>query len=215
MNDVPQSSHLIVSIPSDGAGLVIGKAGGTFKQIENDSKAKPFLQCDGDLINLKESKEKLFILAGSESAIIAAMKMAIGILIDRKTNTVRSDGTPKPNNPDYIDWLIPEQMCGILIGKGGQSIKDINSKSGANVAIHPEDKTKTPQPMERYFFLTFTIVCSIFNVCRLVEITGTPEQCRDALALVTAVATGRPASRSFIVPFGSLRNLLLMLSGSE
>lgn len=57
------------------------------------------------------------------------------------------------SNFDLIKWVIPQSLCGKLIGKGGNGIKHINTSSGAWVKIaHIEEIS--PGENERYDSLT-------------------------------------------------------------
>jgi transcription antitermination factor NusA-like protein len=133
--------HFIISIPTDAVGLAIGKLGRNFKKIEEETGAKPFLQSFEDTNSALH--ERMLILTGTEEAVISAMRSFLPAFVERKTNTFNKEETKDPNNEITKKWLIAENLCSILIGKGGRVIQEINSVSGAIVKIaHPEEGQK-------------------------------------------------------------------------
>jgi hypothetical protein len=80
--------------------------------------------------------ERMLILTGTEESVIKAMRSFLPAFADRKTNSFHSIGKMRKR-------LIPENLCSILIGKGGRVIQEINSSTGAVVKVaHPEEGQK-------------------------------------------------------------------------
>jgi len=157
---------LVVSIPTDAVGLVIGKGGKNLITVQEESNAKLFLQSHEN--TLPGFHERLVIINGDKPSIISAIKLLMPSLIDRKSSSYADTGE------EIVKWLIPSQLCGVLIGKNGYLIKKINTTSGACVKIaHAEEAAKGSEE-------------------RLVYIRGKKSQVEAALKMVTSSAKGRP-----------------------
>lgn len=171
------TQHLVVSIPTDAVGLIIGKSGKNLTKISQESQAKVFLQSHHDVQN--GSHERMLIVDGDEESIIKAMRMIMTSLVERKASSFANDilssvDSNGEKTSELVKWLIPDQLCGVLIGKGGDGIKSINSASGAWVKIaHVEEASPGSEE-------------------RLVYIRGTNAQVKVALKMVKDVARGRP-----------------------
>jgi polyribonucleotide nucleotidyltransferase len=159
----------MIAVPTDAIGLLIGKAGKTLTKISKESGARVSLQAYDDIEY--GSRERAVIIHGIRHSIVTALKLIIAIFVARKTTCMTSlDSTPSTNvfnsgenettkeistnnsNFELLKWIIPQSMCGKLIGKGGDGIKLINSKSGAWVKIaHIEEIS--PGTDERYSML--------------------------------------------------------------
>lgn len=62
-------------------------------------------------------------------------------------------------------FSVPAGKCGIVIGKGGETIRSINNQSGAHVEL---DRNQQQNPYEKVFILR-----------------GTPEQIQQAQELIS------------------------------
>ena len=60
------------------------------------------------------------------------------------------------NNPNAYVMKVPHELVGMLIGKGGETIKDLKKESGARIDISKEPSTEN-------------------STDRLVHISGPPE----------------------------------------
>lgn len=181
----------VFSIPTEAVGLIIGKSGKNLLKISQDSKSKVSLQSHHDV--QLGSHERIVIVEGDKSSIMQALRMVVPTLIDRKSSSsseeIKASDSPPASDTESVElikWLIPQQMCGVLIGKGGDGIKAINTQSGAWVKIaHVEEASPGAEE-------------------RLVYIRGTKSQCENALNMVRDIARGRA--------FDSTQNLSTILS---
>ncbi|XP_070177451.1 far upstream element-binding protein 1-like isoform X4 [Littorina saxatilis] len=73
-------------------------------------------------------------------------------------------GFGDPNFQDQTQYLVPADKCGLVIGKGGETIRDINRQSGAHVEL---DRNPPPNMAEKLF-----------------NIRGTPQQIQHAIQLI-------------------------------
>ncbi|XP_076455449.1 far upstream element-binding protein 1-like isoform X3 [Babylonia areolata] len=73
-------------------------------------------------------------------------------------------GFGDPNFQDQTQYSVPADKCGLVIGKGGETIRDINRQSGAHVEL---DRNPPPNMAEKFF-----------------NIRGTPQQIQHAIQLI-------------------------------
>lgn len=150
---------VMLAIPSDSVGLLIGKSGAHFKQMSEFSGAEISLQHATDI--LPRSAERALVITGSIESLLKAMKITLsrlGITLDtsnqREIHPEEDDlqAMSETSNRDQskprgaiTKWIIPQSMCGALIGKTGQGIKKINSETGAWVKVaHNEEYSVDP-----------------------------------------------------------------------
>jgi far upstream element-binding protein len=110
--DANEEFEEIIDIDEGTAGAVIGKGGSTIRMIEEVSGAK---------INVEDER---VTVTGSAEAVEAAVRAVHAVLDQAEEN---SDGPP--------DMTIDPDSTGMVVGKGGSMIKQIEQESGAKVQI--------------------------------------------------------------------------------
>jgi len=130
------------------------------------------------------SRERALFITGSPRLIQSAMQIIMLRLQTQLTTTqsehMRQQAIENGQNLDklVIQWIIPQQATGLLIGKNGARIKMINERSGAWVKIaHPEETA--PSIGERYVY-----------------IRGSAAQTACAVDIVRSIAGGRASNAS-------------------
>ncbi|KAL7667851.1 hypothetical protein ACOME3_008580 [Neoechinorhynchus agilis] len=175
-------------IPDSFVGLVIGKGGEKIAKIQTDSACK--VQIAQELIKGEagENMDRLCTLTGNREAISRAKSIITEILEggirrrNAKLEEKKKDnlyGEYGNKRPDLIELTknVPTDRAGYVIGKGGETIKDINRRSGAHVET--DRAMKAGEPGE-------------FRVFR---IRGTKEQVELALEMIAEKV--QPPSRSY------------------
>jgi len=158
---------ILLSIPTDAVGLLIGKEGKTFNEISVQSNAKLSLQLHHDIC--KGSRERSVIIEGDVKSIARAIKIIIHKLSCRNLS-----GDVGSEKTELIKWVVSQSRCSMIIGRGGNGIKAIHASSGAWVKIaHIEEAC----PGEGQ---------------RLLYIRGTKSQNEIALNMVRQIAGGHP-----------------------
>ncbi len=98
----------------------------------------------------------------------------IQLSIDGEYRLVQQPATQYPSTSISIELNIPNAKVGVIIGKGGQTIRELQQKSGARIVISKKmDTTKEDNP-------------------RMVTITGPPRFVETAHALIQAKIRGDP-----------------------
>lgn len=154
-----------VTCPSMLVGRLIGRSGATIKSLQQDTNTKIQIdhQASGDM-------KKVSITGKTVEAIEEAKQMIKGIL--------ESDGpSSAPGEVSQTVDCLPG-IVGRVIGRGGETIKALQSASGANIVVDQN----FPQ-----------------GVPRKVKITGQPEAVDRAVNMVTELINGEPGSAQKVI----------------
>ncbi|XP_041754289.1 far upstream element-binding protein 3 isoform X2 [Coregonus clupeaformis] len=189
-------SSLDVAVPRFAVGIVIGRNGEMIKKIQNDSGVRIQFKPDDGI-----SPDRIAQVMGQPDRCQHAVH-----LINELVHTAQDrDGFGGPVGPrgrgrgrgdwnmgapgglQEVTYTIPADKCGLVIGKGGETIKNINQQSGAHVELQRNPPPNT-DPNVRVF-----------------SIRGTPQQMEMARQLIDEKigASGMGGNSSFgLNPFG-------------
>nr|XP_022287940.1 uncharacterized protein LOC111100403 isoform X4 [Crassostrea virginica] len=177
-----------IPVPRTAAGMVIGKNGVTIKRIQQESGAKVQFKADDG-----HSPERVCAITGSPDKVQKAAQMIQHLLIEynqREGGTGRGLGRGRGgggtvrgrgefgggpgrglgrgdgfrSSQGETQFAVPADKCGLVIGKGGETIRRINQESGAHVELQ---KHPGPNPELKLF-----------------SITGTPDQIQHAIQMI-------------------------------
>uniref|UniRef100_A0A8D2ZR11 K Homology domain-containing protein n=1 Tax=Scophthalmus maximus TaxID=52904 RepID=A0A8D2ZR11_SCOMX len=141
-------SSLDVVVPRFAVGIIIGRNGEMIKKIQNDA---------GVRIQFKQGTK---IMRCTSSIIEPTMLQ--GYHMGRKGPTSWSS----PGGLQEVTYAVPADKCGLVIGKGGETIKNIKEQSRAHVELQRNPPPNTDP-----------------NV-RIFSIRGTPQQLEKARQLI-------------------------------
>lgn len=174
---------LKVLIPSYAAGSIIGKGGQTIVQLQKET---------GATIKLSKSKdfypgttERVCLIQGTVEALngvhnFIAEKVREMPQNTQKTETVSILQPQTTVNPDRIKQaklIVPNSTAGLIIGKGGATVKAVMEQSGAWVQLSQKPEGINLQE-------------------RVVTISGEPEQNRKAVEIIVQKIQEDPQSSS-------------------
>ncbi|KAI1905042.1 hypothetical protein AGOR_G00011870 [Albula goreensis] len=183
-------SSLDVAVPRFAVGIVIGRNGEMIKKIQNDAGVRIQFKPDDGI-----SPDRIAQVMGQPDRCQHAVH-----LINELVHTAQErDGFGGPVGPrgrgrgrgewnmgapgglQEVTYTIPADKCGLVIGKGGETIKNINQQSGAHVELQRNPPPNTDP-----------------NV-RIFSIRGTPQQIDLARQLIDEKigGTGMGGSSSF------------------
>lgn len=155
-------------IPRAAVGHVIGRDGANIRQVQQDTNTK---------IRFKDpvgnSEDRVCIIRGKAEFAQEAERLINKTISDRPVVTT-------------ITLSVPQQACGRIIGRGGESIRELCAVSHAKVLI---DRHNKPSP----------------DGMRVVTITGTDEQIRLAKDLISEKVRDEQAMRRKIEMTASAR----------
>ncbi|KAJ3216037.1 Far upstream element-binding protein 1 [Dinochytrium kinnereticum] len=180
-----QSSE--ITIPSSMVGLVIGKGGENMKRIEKETGVK--IQFSQD--QPPSDPERRTTIMGSEDGIKLARKMIFEIVDgtskrpqdvpgsrDEPSRTSGPTGhygprptSSIPSGSSTSPMEVPSSKVGLVIGRMGETIKTLQEKSGAKIAVVPDTDSRG-------------------GATRLVNITGSPDTIEKAKGLIQELLNG-------------------------
>uniref|UniRef100_A0A1B0GQ72 K Homology domain-containing protein n=1 Tax=Phlebotomus papatasi TaxID=29031 RepID=A0A1B0GQ72_PHLPP len=149
----PGNEQMEVFVPKVAVGVVIGKGGDMIKKIQGETGCKlQFIQGRGD-----SPGDRRCYIQGSKQQVDDAKRMIDDLIenVMRRENGERGmnrngggGGGGGGNFSDYgkpmreeVSFVVPASKCGIIIGRGGDTIKQINQQSGAHCEMDRKAQT--------------------------------------------------------------------------
>ncbi|KAL8152279.1 hypothetical protein V2J09_010039 [Rumex salicifolius] len=165
-----QSITKKIDIPNGRVGVIIGKGGETIKYLQLQSGAK--IQVTRDMDADPNSFTRTVDLVGSPDQIAKAEQLIGDVLAEAEAggSAVVSRRMTGQVGSEQFSMMVPNNKVGLVIGKGGETIKSIQARSGARVQVIPLH----PPPGDT-------------STERTVQIDGSAEQVEAAKQLVNEV----------------------------
>ncbi|KAL2513382.1 KH domain-containing protein [Abeliophyllum distichum] len=172
-SDTQILSHKM-EVPSDKVGVIIGKAGDTIRslqdntgakiQIVRDADADPHsatrpLELIGTLENIKKA-EKLI-----KDVIAEADAGGSPSLVARGFSTVQAAG-----GGEQLEIQVPIEKVGLIIGKGGETIRNLQTRTGARIQLLQQNPPEGDKSRKR-----------------IVRVTGNKKQIETATEMIKEV----------------------------
>lgn len=139
-NAYPRGSNeekIEIIIPHAVIGLVIGKGGENIKRIQNESGA--IVRVDPNTVD--EKGNKVCTITGTKQAVDEAHAQIANVIenagSERKRSRMQLDGS------EY-KMKIPASRTGAIIGKGGETIKQIKQQSNCDIELDKNAKECAP-----------------------------------------------------------------------
>eukprot|EP00244_Chara_vulgaris_P003392 TRINITY_DN1614_c0_g1_i4.p1 TRINITY_DN1614_c0_g1~~TRINITY_DN1614_c0_g1_i4.p1 ORF type:complete len:367 (-),score=24.60 TRINITY_DN1614_c0_g1_i4:484-1527(-) len=165
-SDTASTVRFLISNAS--AGSVIGKGGSTISEFQIQSGAR--IQLSRNREFFPGTTERVILLSGSVSAILTALHLILS-----KISSEDSGGSPPDTSKtSQVRLIVPNAVCGGIIGKGGATIRSFVEDSGANIKLSSQDQA-LPGVTDR-----------------VVTITGTLDQQLRAVALIVTKMSEDP-----------------------
>ncbi|KAG8472671.1 hypothetical protein CXB51_034551 [Gossypium anomalum] len=132
-----------MEVPNAKVGVLIGKAGDTIRYLQYNSGAKIQIMRDADAD--RDAPTRPVEIIGTLSSIIKAEKLINAViaevadaggspsLVARGLATTQAAGAA-----DQIEIQVPNEKVGLIIGRGGETIKGLQTKSGARIQLIPQ-----------------------------------------------------------------------------
>nr|XP_021529757.1 far upstream element-binding protein 3 isoform X4 [Aotus nancymaae] len=148
-----------VSVPRFAVGIVIGRNGEMIKKIQNDAGVRIQFKPDDGI-----SPERAAQVMGppdrcqhaahiiNELILTAQERDGFGgLAVARGRGRGRGDwSVGAPGGVQEITYTVPADKCGLVIGKGGESIKSINQQSGAHVELQRNPPPNSDPNLRRF-----------------------------------------------------------------
>ncbi|ORX88492.1 hypothetical protein K493DRAFT_77807 [Basidiobolus meristosporus CBS 931.73] len=152
----PGQSTVYINVPNNKVGLVIGKGGETIRMLQERSGAR--ITVTPDSARDPSSHDRPVSVIGDELAIERARAL-IEEVISGDPYRGRGQGFGGPygaggygGNYENVTIQVPNDTVGLLIGKGGETIKMLQQQSGAKIQI--EQVTGGAPGPERNIFIS-------------------------------------------------------------
>lgn len=133
-------------IPNNMVGLVIGKGGENILRIQLQLSVVVTIAKENEMQPGDTTRQ--ILLRGSSSAVAEAKKRIEDIIqnqLSRNSGHSGSGGGRELDHPFVVKLPVPNDKVGIIIGKGGMTIKGIQERSRAVVQIPPGADEDNPQ----------------------------------------------------------------------
>uniref|UniRef100_A0A8C2X3V2 K Homology domain-containing protein n=1 Tax=Cyclopterus lumpus TaxID=8103 RepID=A0A8C2X3V2_CYCLU len=156
-------ASLDVPVPRFAVGIVIGRNGEMIKKIQNDAGVRIQFKADDGI-----SPERVAMVMGQPdrcqhavhliNELIQTAQERDGFGSALRSGRVRGRGDWTMGSPgplQEVTYTIPADKCGLVIGKGGETIKSINQQSGAHVELQRNPPPST-DPNTRVFTIRGT-----------------------------------------------------------
>lgn len=128
-----------LKVPNAMVGFVIGKGGEHIQKLQSQTGAHVQIAREQDM--KPGDTHRSIVLKGNPDAVAECKRMIDEVISSRQQNTMSGFGQPKQHTQREMDHSfivkvkVPNNKVGIIIGKGGATIKTIQERTGAQVQI--------------------------------------------------------------------------------
>ncbi|XP_074582015.1 uncharacterized protein LOC141838438 [Curcuma longa] len=166
-----------IEIPNNKVGVLIGKAGETIRYLQFNSGAK--IQITRDAEADPNSTTRSVELIGAFESINKAEKLIKDVIAEADAGgspslVARGFGTLQSGGEQF-EIKVANEKVGLIIGKGGETIKNLQTRSGARIQLIPQHLPEGDPSKER-----------------IVRITGDKRQIESAKEMIKDVMNQTP-----------------------
>jgi len=131
---------VVIKIPNSVVGLLIGKGGDNIKTMQARTGAHIQVTRDADV---KSGQTDRAVSLSGNAAQIEAAQLEVRNLLQasgKDTSTLPSLPSATLAKVETYVMKVPNNVVGIIIGKGGENIKMLQNKTGARIQIAKDEK---------------------------------------------------------------------------
>ena len=122
-------------VPNDAAGAIIGKGGANLGDLKNRYGATIRISHNRELY--PGTDERIVALTGEVDHIIDLHNY----VIDKVADARGADGTKDERRGNMVKMILPNITAGLIIGKGGATIKSLKEESSAYIDLTGRDES--------------------------------------------------------------------------
>lgn len=126
-------------VPNDKVGIIIGRGGMTIKGIQERTRAHVQIPLTPDEEN---PQARTLSIGGDTKEAVDSAQMEIFMCLQ-----THAQQTAQNSSSNALLMLVPDDKVGIIIGKGGATIKDIQNRNRVKVQIPPQPDAGSMPPM--------------------------------------------------------------------
>ncbi|KAI1003727.1 hypothetical protein K3495_g4483 [Podosphaera aphanis] len=143
----------ILTIESNLVGLIIGRSGENLRRVEADSGCRvqfvmgpedsgPYRQCklSGSKASRIKAKSEINRII-DDSGMAANARAAAERMKEAPSGRAFSHQPALRDGEDSMQIMVPDKTVGLIIGRGGETIRDLQERSGCHVNIVGEQKS--------------------------------------------------------------------------
>ena len=161
------------------AGTVIGRQGGTIQMIQSKTNCRVRVSNNGDYY--PGTNDRVVLVTGTPESVTAGVLLVLAELYENAEELQKNGGIPV--EAGMISVLIPDKASGLIIGRGGEVIREMVEQSGAKIQLTSKEK-QIPGLDERVLTATGTVP----QIKKAVELVVT-KICADPTANYTNMTT--------------------------
>ncbi|KAF4318819.1 hypothetical protein BBO99_00006904 [Phytophthora kernoviae] len=142
-----------MKVPRDLVGYIIGRGGETIRDLQMKSGAH--IQIVREEEGAPQTPDRFVNITGNQESLDLAQKLIQNLLDERQQNQTGGSGLRErddrdrmarygginPDGTESVELLVPNERVGLIIGRGGCTIKAIQQRTGTSVTI-----PQTPDP---------------------------------------------------------------------
>ncbi|CAJ0933821.1 unnamed protein product, partial [Mesorhabditis belari] len=160
----------VINVPDNTVGLVIGRGGEQISAIQSQSGARVQMSPDSE-----GTGQRQCTIQGMKAAVERAKQLIFEVINRAGNRPPPSQTTQLTSGPGQItvELLIPANKCGLVIGKQGDTIRQLQEQSGAKMMMiqDTQEVTGTAKPL---------------------RIVGEPDKVENAKRLIENIIAGGP-----------------------
>ncbi|KAL7964541.1 hypothetical protein HDV63DRAFT_268765 [Trichoderma sp. SZMC 28014] len=136
-----------IQIESSLVGLIIGRQGENLRRIEADTNCRvqflaatdggPFRQCKITGPRARRAEVKTAVNRIIEDSGMGALNRAQ----EKPRDPARGGAAALRDGEDHMQIMVPDRTVGLIIGRGGETIRDLQERSGCHINIVGESKS--------------------------------------------------------------------------
>jgi len=135
-----QETTRLIEVPNTKVGVLIGKAGETIRNLQMSSGAKIQITKDADVPS--DAVTRHVELVGTHESIDKAEQLIKSVIAEAEAGgspalIAKGFGSGQSGSEQF-EMLVPDNKVGLIIGKGGETIKNLQTRSGARIQLIPQ-----------------------------------------------------------------------------
>ncbi|CAN8290143.1 unnamed protein product [Cochlearia groenlandica] len=134
--DNTQSITRRIEVPSSKVGTLIGKGGEMVRHLQVTSGAKIQIRRDAEAD--PNSSLRPVELIGTVSCVDKAEKLIHGVIAESEAGGIPA--LAARGVPEQMEIKVPNDKVGVIIGRGGETIKNMQTKSRARIQLIPHEE---------------------------------------------------------------------------
>ncbi|KAH9604730.1 hypothetical protein KSS87_013688 [Heliosperma pusillum] len=131
-----------IEIPNNKVGVLIGKAGETIRNLQINSGAKIQITRDADAD--PNAKTRTVELVGTSESLNKAERLIKDVIVEADAGgspslVARGFSAAMNSGSTEVEIPVPGDKVGLIIGRGGDTIKNLQTRSGARIQLIPQN----------------------------------------------------------------------------